>query len=526
MNIKKLFVLLAATMIVIGALTGCSSTPGGDESLATVSVDESSSESEELLETSIPLEANFYVGADFNNLLNGGYITEDADYVYFCGGTNYSMTVYRYEKESGIVMNLSEHGEKYLNVSEDGFLFAVERTRNGTDQIWKINTETGADELFCNPPVLLNQQFGFTLSESSDIEVKSMVIADKKLVMIMECDTIDQAFVFAIDTQTSEVQYIERYQGDEEYGSDLYLDIAFMAADKDELYFASQKGEDKLYLKAYNVFTGELRIEQMMLESGKELNDARSYSSTGFGNGYTYDIPSYDVEFFEAVSNNALYSFTRTWMYHKYSVYDMATGVLYEPEDPLGAVREQYGDWSIYDTAFHEDRFYFLTTNHEVVYLLEDFSEGGVFYSLDGLLNSDGEQLDCYNCQFGFANDALWLLDSVNARMITLDGNCSTMDVSDAEEVVDPFDTNIYGTVNSETHLYETPSAAANRTICSITSGTEVIVLAKVIDYVDCVYYKVQLEDGTVGYIWGKRLNVSEDPDTVLYTDSYGKFIE
>ena len=47
MNIKKLFVLLAATMIVIGALTGCSSTPGGDESLATVSVDESSSESEE-----------------------------------------------------------------------------------------------------------------------------------------------------------------------------------------------------------------------------------------------------------------------------------------------------------------------------------------------------------------------------------------------------------------------------------------------------------------------------------------------
>lgn len=459
----------------------------------------------------MPMKANFYLGSDFSNIFNGGFITESSEYVYYCPSSG-SYT-YRYEKSSGTVMKLSNHGGNNLNVSSDEYLYVVD----GEDEIWEINGLTGETRL-----VLDVKEWGdIYLSNLGIKEVASMILIEDVMYIYFTGYTvngIESSVLAAVNKDNAQlVTVLHSWSADE-----LYLKFAFVGAENDTLYYSWRQGEEPLYLYGCDVTSYESFEITMCSENGIELNEARSYNATAFGNGYSYDVPCYDVEFWDAVSENVLYSFNCTFNYGKYTVYDFFTDCYYEPEDALKAINGV----SAYKSVFINGSLYILSYDNIVYRISEDLSEGEEFYSMVKEIDGDNNGIKFNEWEYGVADNAIWLLYPGCTLRLSLEGEHTYIDTENAETVKNPYDTNIYGKVASNSigasGLYETPDVGSHLRIMSVNSGVKVILLAKVNGAGNGTYYRIRLEDGTEGYMLKSAINVSEESDALLEVEDWG----
>lgn len=457
----------------------------------------------------MPMIANFYVGSNFSNILNGGLITESSEYVYYCP-SRWGYT-FRYTKSDGTVMKLSEHGGNNLNVSSDEYLYVVD----GEDEIWEINGLTGETRL-----VLKVKEWGENNFNGLGIkEIITMLLINDELYILFTGYTMNgiESTVLAVVNRESAqlVKVLQKWTAD-----DLYLDFAFVGAENDIIYY-SWKNAEQLYLYGCDVTNYEQFERSMCSENGSELNDARSYNATEFNNGYSYNALYYDVEFWDAVSENVLYSFNRTFNYGKYTVYDFFTDCYYEPEEPLKAINGV----SNYKSVFIDGSLYILTYDNIIYRISEDLSDGEEFYSLKGEVDNDDNKIKFDDWEYGIADDAVWVIYPGCTLRLPLEGKISYIDVSNADKVENPYDNNIYGKVASNligvSGLYETPDVGSNLRIMNINNGTKVILLAKVKGAGNITYYRIRLEDETEGYMLASAIDVSDEYDAAFKVEEW-----
>lgn len=466
----------------------------------------------------MPMIANFHIGSNFSNIFNGGFITESSKYVYYCPSSG--CYTYRYEKSNSNVMRLSKHGGNCLNISSDEYLYVVERD----NEIWEINGITGETRL-----VLRAADWGEKYLYGCRIqEIQSMLLIDDDLYVLFtgyrrDNTSEETAVLVALNRDSAKIKStIQWWSGGRDYGDHMHLKFSFVAAEGDLVYYTWQQDDGQLKLYNCNVTDYCINDKFMYSEKGGELNASRDYNVTGFGNGYTYDVGQYDVEFWDAVSEGALYSFNRTWYYGKYTVYDFFTDCYYEPEDPYEAINGGNRDsiWA-HKTVFINGSLYILTSDNDIYRISEDLSEGEAFYSMKNEVDVYDDKIGFTDWEYGVADNAIWLLYSGNTLRLSLEGKHSYMDTENAKQVENPYDTNIYGNVASclmgKTGLYATPDVGANLRIMSVNSGTRCVLLSKVVsDGGETEYYKVRLEDGTEGYMLKSSIYVSEESDAVL----------
>lgn len=475
---------------------------------------------------------NFHVGADFNNLVNGGLITENDNYVFF--NDNH---IYRHDKNSGENMILSFDDGKFLNVSNDGYLYLVRNdgpSYGPKDAIYKINTETGNEELFINTADYLQNNYYFN-SSISDVEIRYMVLAENKLFIkadILCFHAEDYCCFFTIDINNKSFTLLQIFS-EIGYREGLSVNMCAFAAYDDELYYAYKEGEmGSLNIMSYNPITGNTRLLPFETSGGKSINNGRKSSVDGYdenGNLVRGLYDDYDIEFFDCASDSEILCFSDK---HPFA-YDFISGTGAEYDNVLHEIYAS-DEWiTIIGKAFHDKKYYFLDSEKGVLWLSDDFSNSGVLYVPDDI--SDYGDYSGHGgvqkCGFGYVDECLWLIpvNSTESTIVKLsfDGDVEKINFQDAKNIFDPNDIICKGEVVGIKSngimmgalMYDSMNDNSSD---YISPGTELIIHAKIHNGYNKqtdkkeAFYKVELEDGRIGFIASSFIKAEREPNEIL----------
>ncbi len=464
----------------------------------------------------MPMIANFYVGADFNNLMCDGAVTESSKYVYY--NTSEYGSIYRYDKSDGTTFKLSNDGGKYLNVSEDEYLYFVD----SDEEIYKINGITGEKTLFLETSDWRSKNN----LDGYFSEITNMILINDELYVLFTGQ--HHAMLIAIDSNTAEMKCNLDSWSDSD--DKLYLEFAFVAAEEDTLYYSWRKADGTLRLYGCNINDYTIAERLMYSENGEEINQARYYTAYGYDSDYSYDysydIPCYDLRFWDAVSYNGLYSFTYTFNYNNYTVYDFFTDSYYEPNEQINSIKENTDDWVINRILYHEGMFYVMTDSNIMYAFSEELTSIEEFYNADNIFDEYGENISWNDWEYGVADDAIWLINDYCTRRISIDGTESTIDNYNVELIENP--NTIFGTAvtNDVVKVYAEPCWWEADILYELNNGEIIAVIKGIRTQTNMIglkdfdyYYQVELSDGTTGYVKREDVNLSAEIEEYEFCD-------
>ncbi|WP_295219987.1 hypothetical protein [Ruminococcus sp.] len=311
MKIKKIFASMTIIAILGNVMTGCASEEGIKNDISEVlnveNRNELSAETSEMTDEStaaeeitlaateevtvpptepptepFPTESAHYIGADMDNILSGGYMVEDAQYIFFVDTNKATVWgsdevqksghICKYNKANRTCENLTSASWnevffsplnndplKSLNLSQDGYLYALTYNENiGGYSIVRIQTETGDIASFYAP------------NESID----SMVLVEDSLFY-----TTTTGGLYSINTASEENIMISDSTTDSAEGA-WYGNYMIVGVFGDSLYYAynivtGESADDysmKMELVQYSLDTGEKKILAIKDESGADCS--------------------------------------------------------------------------------------------------------------------------------------------------------------------------------------------------------------------------------------------------------------
>lgn len=414
---KKRIIALTAAMTAFGMfLTGCTNSKDNKSKADsirsktseydTIEMETESTlniESDELpLEKQWNVEADNYIGANMQNLLNGGIVSENKDYVFLLD--EYEQ-LYRYNKETEEMHRLNQpdftgHIVGFMNVTKEGdvlYCFAQDAKDYEIDaEVYKIDSETGEITTFLNTREYLTDNFDDFPNQihiDTSVDINHMLLINDTLFICMSFTPYDiydyeavRYYYLSIDINTMKCEAIRS-------GYDLaYVDFA-----------AIDKSGDLIYGR----WTEQL---------------------------YKYDLKTKEsVEFQKwddiigpmAVTPDAAYYFHSD---NEYDRYDFATG-----QKSSGTFDLPSEDSEIRNITYYNGKFYVKCRDSNYYWINEDFTESGYLCDYFSVLSSD-------YCGLGYAGSYLWMVEKGNIDRISLDGNATGWEWEYNEECMKKLD--------------------------------------------------------------------------------------
>lgn len=368
-----------------------------------------------------PTESAYYIGADMDNILSGGYMVEDAQYIYFVDTNKATVWgsdevqksghICKYDKTNKVCEDLTSASWsedflsplnndplKSLNLSQDGYLYALTYNENiGGYSIVRIQTETGDIASFYAP------------NESID----SMVLVEDSLFY-----TTTTGGLYSINTASEENIMISDSTTDSAEGA-WYGNYMIVGVFGDSLYYAynivtGESADDysmKMELAQYSLDTGEKKILAIKDESGADC-------SAYFDSQHLCVI---GTSILSIRSNNA-------YLFHLDTQSAEPIGNLY---DKMGVSDGWYPSGKIH----LGDGMYFYDTDDSgmnIIRLSDDFSDGGIFYTVGSMYtdgNGDLNLLSMYS--FGKAENRIVLAAQERMIFISEDGTEEILEFED-----------------------------------------------------------------------------------------------
>ena len=140
------------------------------------------------------VESDCYIGANLQNLLNGGTVSENKDYVFLLD--EYEQ-LYRYNKETEEMHMLNQpdftgHIVGFMNVTKEGdvlYCFAQDTKDYEIDaEVYKIDSETGEITTFLNTREYLTDNFDDFPNQihiDTSVDIKNMLLINDTLFICM-----------------------------------------------------------------------------------------------------------------------------------------------------------------------------------------------------------------------------------------------------------------------------------------------------------------------------------------------------
>lgn len=450
MKITRSFTFLLVIVMLCVSITGCSSNDNEKKSsLAEHDKEVSSSGIEKIEEESVveftsedilstgmeditvppteppaepfSTESAYYIGADMDNILSGGYMVEDAQYIYFVDTNKATVWgsdevqksghICKYDKTNKVCEDLTSASWsevffsplnndplKSLNLSQDGYLYALTYNENiGGYSIVRIQTETGDIAPF----------------HVSEYSIDSMILVENHLIYtttaggIYSLNTVSGESIAIADTETDSTEETQ------------YINYTIVGVFGDSLYYAynivtGESADDysmKMELAQYSLDTGEKKILAIKDESGADC-------SAYFDSQHLCVI---GTSILTIHSSNA-------YLFHLDTQSAEPIGNLY---DKMGVSDGWYPSGKIH----LGDGMYFYDTDDSgmnIIRLSDDFSDGGIFYTVGSMYtdgNGDLNLLSMYS--FGKAENRIVLAAQERMIFISEDGTEEILEFED-----------------------------------------------------------------------------------------------
>lgn len=408
MKIRRMALEMAMVISMFsGMLTGCtdekndisSSAPfehPKPESNVTETNTESGSDieaSESEVEKIWNINTDYYIGANMQNILNGGKVSENEKYVFLIDEYN---VIYRYDKETEEMqmLDVEENDDftgnivGFMNVTKDGdILFCYSNVKSSTKvdgTVYEIDSETGKITSFLNTREYLTNNFESFSEEigiGSLVDINSFLLIDDKAYIDMSFtprDIYDDGaichYYLAIDIITMESEVIQCNSDAPSFGFFATLN------DSGDLIYGD--------VSAQQIFRYNLETKQ-----NKEL-----------------EMDNDRIPNVTAVTPEAAY-FIHDNEYYKY---DLSTW-----QESHGTVNLPSDVTDIISIAYHDGKFY--------VHCRDENFGGHNYYWINEDLNESGYLCDLFSitstyARIGYANGYLWLADEWVIDRISVDG--------------------------------------------------------------------------------------------------------
>lgn len=450
MKIKKIFASMTIIAILGNVMTGCASEEGIKNDISEVlnveNRNELSAETSEMTDEStaaeemtlaateevtvppteppaepFPTESAYYIGVDMDNILSGGYMVEDAQYIYFVDTNKATVWgsdevqksghICKYDKTNKVCEDLTSASWsevffsplnndplKSLSLSQDGYLYALTYNENiGGYSIVRIQTETGDIAPF----------------HVSEYSIDSMILVENHLIYtttaggIYSLNTVSGESIAIADTETDSTEETQ------------YINYTIVGVFGDSLYYAynivtGESADDysmKMELVQYSLDTGEKKILAIKDESGADC-------SAYFDSQHLCVI---DTSILTMRSSNA-------YLFHLDTRSAEPIGNLY---DKMGVSDGWYPSGKIH----LGDGMYFYDMDDSgmnIIRLSDDFSDGGIFYTVGSMYtdgNGDLNLLSMYS--FGKAENRIVLAAQERMIFISEDGTEEILEFED-----------------------------------------------------------------------------------------------
>lgn len=365
-------------------------------------------------------ESAYYIGADMDNILSGGYMVEDSQYIYFVDTNKATVWgsdevqksghICKYDKANKVCEDLTSASWsevffsplnndplKSLNISQDGYLYALAYNSDICGHsIVRIQTETGDIAPFYVPEysidsMILVQNYLIYTTTAGGVYSLSTVSGENTTLADSETDSTDES-------------WYGNYTIIGILGNSLYYAYNIVTGESADDYFM------KMELTQYSLDTGEKKIIEIKDESGADCSKYFDSEQLCLMGNSILSLRSHNTYLFRLDTQTA-----------------EKIGDLYEK---LGVSDGWYSSGKIHlGNAMY---FYNADSEMTIVRLSDGLSDGGVFYTADFMYAGSNDDLNLLSMySFGKADEKLVLAAQERVLFISEDGTEEILEFDD-----------------------------------------------------------------------------------------------